>query len=52
MSFIHGKLVEHPQTFFCNGIWKVVYRRANSFDEQGYNKIKIRVQLTLLDHYN
>lgn len=28
--------------FFCDGIGKVVYRRANSVDEQGYNKIKIQ----------
>jgi len=42
MSFIHGKHVEHPKTFFCKEIWKVVYRRANSVDEQGYNKIKIQ----------
>ena len=41
MSFIYGKLVE-PQTFFCDGIWKVVYHRANSVDEQDYNKIKIQ----------
>jgi hypothetical protein len=42
MSVINGKLLENLQTFFCDGIWKVVYRRANSVDEQGYNKIKIK----------
>jgi len=33
---------KNPQIFFCDGIWKIVYRWANSADEQGHNKIKIQ----------
>jgi len=42
MSVINGKHVEQREIFFCDGIWKVVYRWANSADEQGHNKIKIQ----------